>query len=866
MGSVVTVDDVERAPPLSRTRSEPRLGLVPLRVAVACMLSLLALVAWWTWRSTREARPDGRETIVFWGSSQLGEDAYTIVNRFERENPGYKVEMGTAVARDLTGDAQRLLTAITGGVPPDLVWFDRFAVGEWASKHALEDLTPYIEGQAPADSHRIDLAEYYDWAVDEGSYRTPGSSEPKRMYGMPVSADIRVLYTNLDLLANEGLVDPVTRQPKPPATWEELRDYAKRLSRFKTPGDPSSGLTRLGFAPNYGNSWLYIFAFQAGGEFLSPDRTRVTLDAPPVVRALRFMTDIYDDLGGVAQADAFQQGFQSGPLDPFFRGQVAMKIDGNWCLDGFAAYAPDMHFALTPAPMPADELAKGRDPITWAGGWALVIPSTAKHKQGSWKLLQYLRSWETIQLLEQGKRERQQSEGRLYLPGGQANRVHYERLIKDAVDDNPRMPPLFKQSFATLKELMKHTLIRPVTPVGQMLWRQHVSGYEDAVNHVYAAKAKAENADEIAMALAANQIPVQRQLDALLQPLPPHQVSWAPYLALYALAVAACLLAILILQRRRRLSHGYRLRETGAALLFASPWFIGFAVLTGGPILFSIVYSFTTYDVLTPARYVGLANYRELFADPLFYKSLGNTAFMILRIPLVMVVGLAIALLLNQGIKGIGLYRTAFYMPVVMPAVAASLLWMWIFSPSQGFLNQALSWMFDSAPGHAFEWVVSLFTAKPFHLDAPLWLKDQNWSKPALIIMNVWTAGGSMIIWLAGLQGIPQQLYEAASIDGANAWKRFRHITIPMLSPYILFNLIMGLIGTMQIFGEAYIMTNGGPANSTLFYALYLFQESFQFFRMGYASALAWILFLVVLVLTLIQLWMSKRWVHYDQT
>jgi multiple sugar transport system permease protein len=164
------------------------------------------------------------------------------------------------------------------------------------------------------------------------------------------------------------------------------------------------------------------------------------------------------------------------------------------------------------------------------------------------------------------------------------------------------------------------------------------------------------------------------------------------------------------------------------------------------------------------------------------------------------------------------------------------------------------------------EWAVGLFTTTPFHLNAPLWLQDPAFSKPALILMNLWMAGGSMVIWLTGLQSIPKQLYEAASIDGASAWRRFFTITIPMLSPYILFNLIIGVIATMQIFTEAYIMTAGGPVDSTLFYAYYLFKQGFQFFRMGYASALAWILFVAVLGLTLLQLWVSKRWVHYDHT
>jgi multiple sugar transport system permease protein len=286
----------------------------------------------------------------------------------------------------------------------------------------------------------------------------------------------------------------------------------------------------------------------------------------------------------------------------------------------------------------------------------------------------------------------------------------------------------------------------------------------------------------------------------------------------------------------------------------------------GGPILFSIVLSFTRYDVLTDARYVGLANYRDVFADPVFYKSLLNTGYMILRIPLVMAVGLAMALLLNSSVRGIAAYRTGLYLPVTMPIVASCLLWIWIFNSHTSFLNEGLRFVIETAPARAFEWIVSRFTPQRFRLEAPLWLQDPRFSKFALILMNVWAAGGGMVIWLAGLQSIPKQLYEAANIDGAGPIRRFWHVTLPMLSPYILFNSIVGLIGTMQIFTEAYIMTSGGPVDSTLFYAYYLFRQAFQFFRMGYASALAWILFVAVLVLTVLQLRLSRRWVHYDHT
>jgi multiple sugar transport system permease protein len=275
---------------------------------------------------------------------------------------------------------------------------------------------------------------------------------------------------------------------------------------------------------------------------------------------------------------------------------------------------------------------------------------------------------------------------------------------------------------------------------------------------------------------------------------------------------------------------------------------------------------YQVHDVLSEARYVGLQNYRHVAADDVFYLSLGNTAFMVIRLPLIMLIGLLIAMMLNRSIRGIGAYRTAFVLPSIVPIVAAVLLWSLLLNPAFGAVNQVLSWIFSTAPAHWIEAIITRLIGGKFEFALPGWYTDVHWSKPSLILMSLWGAGGGMIIWLAGLQSIPRQLYEAAEIDGASALRRFRHITLPMLSPYILFNAIVGLIATMQIFTEAYIMISGGPADSTLFYAYYLFRNAFQYFRMGYASALAWILFLIVLALTLIQLWACRKWVHYERT
>jgi multiple sugar transport system permease protein len=279
-------------------------------------------------------------------------------------------------------------------------------------------------------------------------------------------------------------------------------------------------------------------------------------------------------------------------------------------------------------------------------------------------------------------------------------------------------------------------------------------------------------------------------------------------------------------------------------VICALPWIAGFVVFTGGPMLFSMVISFCRFDILNPATLVGLDNYaRMLGEDELFWKSLYNTTFMVLGIPLGLALGLGMAMLLTRKVRGVALWRTCFYLPSIVPMVASSILWIWIFNPESGLLNGALA---------------------ALGVSGPLWLQDESTSKWALIVMGLWGAGGGMIIWIAGIKGISERYYEAAAIDGAGGWAQFVHITIPMLTPYIFFNLVMGLIGTFQIFTQAFIMTAGGPVNSTLFYVYHLFNNAFRYLHMGYAAAMAWLLFVIVLVLTVLQLRLSRTWVHYE--
>jgi len=288
-----------------------------------------------------------------------------------------------------------------------------------------------------------------------------------------------------------------------------------------------------------------------------------------------------------------------------------------------------------------------------------------------------------------------------------------------------------------------------------------------------------------------------------------------------------------------------RRQEARVFYLFLTPWAIGFLLFGAGPILASLALSFTDYNIVGAPIFNGIENYRHLLtSDDLFPVTFGNTIYYtVIAVPGQIMVAFGLALLLNLKVRAVAVYRTFFYLPSIVPAVASSVLWIWILQPQWGLLNSALHF---------------------FGIEGPLWLGSLEWSKPALILMALWSSGGTMIIFLAGLQGVPQHLYEAAMIDGANRWQRFWNVTVPMMTPTIFFTLILGIIGSFQVFTAAYIMTNGGPSNTTLFYLLYLYRQAFNFLNMGYASAMAWLLLIVILLLTLVQLWLAPRWVYYE--
>lgn len=894
------------------------------------LLALLtAAVLYPRQRGTWSKPQDQRQEITLWMPLSASESLQTAVEAFERENPHYKVVLGAATVRDAVSDPTRFLLGVAGGSPPDVMYFDRYAVVEWASRGAFLDLNGYLQ----QDRSRPD-------GIHSENYHRPMWEEPSyqgHQYGIPLGVDVRSLFLNDDLLVRAGLIN-ADGTVKPPRSWEDVcrkkfhgtgsieatrvrlgapatmpglgliptapdgpvpgdvvtlrhgmvvfrariakvtsdawleldftrelppgttripadflspdtelklfdaNSYAIRMTRYDEKGD----LAVVGFIPLAGDAWLYIYGWQNGATFLSADGTRCELDQPAVKEALQFITDCYDALGGHPKIADYEFAQIGSPLHPFLAGKIAMQIDGNWFLSTISQYRPDLRFTVVPAPIPQARLNTGHQPITWAGGWAYAIPSTAKNPDGAWALMRFLTSERAIHMQTEIEAARTRGQGQLFIPGLSSDRRLLPWQRQTFLTGNPAITDRMRMAYDNFATLVPNAKYRPITPIGQKLWQAQKAALEVAIVH----------AEDVHEALTLRTRQVQRDLDRRLHPVTGPVVDWNWLILAYAGLIAAGF-AILFYAERRHRRAGHTRRPWRAGLLCISPWLVGFLLVGAGPMLFSLVISFCRYDVLNPAQFVGLDNYRQLLSfhqdpatgqtlasDPQFWLSIGNTAFMMISVPLGIVAGLFLAMLLDQSFRGIAFFRTLFYLPSIVPAVASFLLWMWIFDPKRGLLNTTLVHAGMTHP--------------------PSWLSDPDWAKPALILMGLWGVGGGMLIWLAGLKNIPVQLYEAAEIDGAGPIRRFFHVTLPLLSPYIFFNTIMGMIGVIQVFEAAFIMTNGGPNNSTLFYAYKLFNEAFRYLDMGTASAMAWLLFVVIFALTCIQLWLGKKWVHYE--
>lgn len=778
--------------------------------------------------------------LIVWGMgvSPTDKGLEAAMAEFRKLRPDIEVQllgMGAGGA-----NSQKLMTAIVGRVPPDVIYQDRFSLPDWASRGAFQSLDDLIERDRVLDPDCPIPQQYYASAWEEGMYGG-------KVYGIPIGFDVRALYWNRGLFRkNASKLRAAGLDPeRPPRTWSEMLEY----NRVLTIRDKNGVLMRAGFMPFFGGDTLYPYLFQNAAAILSKDGRNCEIANADSVQAIEYLAENYKILGGYEEARRYQGSFRAEQNDPFMGEDVAMKIDGDWYLYGIAKYRPEMDFAVSPPPIPDQRfLREGRfaeienAPATVGGGFAYAIPVGAKHREAAWSFIKFMTRVQTRILEVQAQWNYELKRGRTLIPSLKAQiEANQIQLAKFIAPD-----PKFAKAQRELVSLLPFAQVRPITFAGQLLNNEIATATESAL------MGRASPID----ALNRAQTIVQRELDAHFQQEKFTVIdSRVPFLLSASVGLLA-VAGLLIVYRRAKLGLIER-QEARWAYCFVAPAIVGFLCLTVGPMVSSLYYSFTRYNVLTEARWVGTANYADLASlhGDRVAKGFANVAYLgLIGVPIGIMVGLAVALLVNHKVKGIRWYRTMFYLPAVLPSVASAILWMWILNPSpeKGMINSA--WNSTILP-----WI---------NVPAPGWLQSEAWSKPSLILMSLWGAGGGMMLWLAALNGIPKQLYEAAEIDGATAWRRLLSITIPQLTPFIFFSTVMGFIGVIQLFDPVYVMNQAqggvGPGDSLLTPAYQLFVDGFHYFRMGTASALAWIIFVVVLGVTAIQFLLARKWVFYE--
>jgi multiple sugar transport system permease protein len=681
-------------------------------------------------------------------------------------------------------------------------------VPEFAGLHLLANLDPYIA--ALPDGQQW-LNTFYPVLLE--AFRYDGHETGKGpLYGIPKDFTTMIFYVNCDLFKQAGIPVPYNGW-----TWDEFEADCKKISALP----PDAGGRDYGAVLNTWTGVLENIIQCYGGDFFNgADFSKMTIDSPDAVAALsmiqrtRFVDNsVYHNSGPAASNNGIQL---------FYTGKVAaIGPVGRWETPHFRGTGPgdpgitQFHWDIVPMPhekRTVSDIAV----VSWS------MSASAKHPREAFDLLHFLTG-----------KEGQQTMARLGLaiPSIKAiatsdaflsGKPDHSQLFLDAIKDG------------------KISQVPAEREFGQYLTDE--IGRCIDLNQISAADAARTLKDrwqtEMASPLNSEEFPL---------------MNWRVVGAIAAVGIVCGAAIIWLLSRRQKLGTLDRKTER-AGWLFVSPWVIGFIVLTLGPMVVSLLLSMTKWTAMSPmtaAQFVGAGNYQHLAE---FDRDIGPSLrvtgyYALLAVPLGQIAALAVAMLMNTKARGITMFRTIYYIPTLVGGVTMATIWVWLLNPNYGLINRMLAPM-----------------AHWFGTTPPDWLQTdaQRWAVPALVMMSLWTVGGGMLTYLAALKNVPVSLYEAARIDGAGDISQFFTVTLPMISPLIFFNLIMAIIGSFQVFAQVYVMTDGGPGNATLFYVLYLYRQAFEFHNMGYASAMAWILFVLVLLLTAFVIRGSRKWVYYE--
>jgi multiple sugar transport system substrate-binding protein len=637
---------------------------------------------------------------------------------------------------------------------------------------------------------------------DMGVYRD-------RVWGV-VSVPIVVsLHWNKDLFAKAGL-DP----ERPPRTIAELDEYADKLTIVK-----DGKIEQLGFLPADTDWWPYSWGFWFGAK-LWDGGENITIDSPENIRAFSWYQS-YAKRHDAGQLQNFTSSFGNfaSAQNSFLSGKLAMVLQGIWMGNFIQKFSPDMRWGAGPFPSEKPD----QPPVAIADADMVAIPNGARHPDEAFEFIKFLTQQAEMEKVCLGQRKmsplRNVSEGFFREHKNPYIGMFQELAASPGATPQPRIS-VWNEYTLEIRNASQRLWLREATP-------------EQALGDVKQVIQKSWNRHRTRQSTG-----------------PSQWLSTLPFI-LIALLAAAIFAAARREQKRVAQVTGVDkpVRSNASlrtGLTFFSPWGIGLFVFLAYPVMSSIVHSFCDYSVLSPPRWIGLQNFIDLFQDEVFWIALKNTfLYAAIALPLGLTVALFFALLLDAKLRGSSIYRTLLFLPTLVPVVAGAVIWIWMLNGEFGILNHVL---------HA---------ASGGKLPKTAWLTERSYALPALILVSFWTVGHTVVTLLAAMQDVPRSVYEAADIDGASLWQKIRHVTIPMISPVLYFNAIMGIIGALQVFAMPFIMTKGGPARATLFYTQRMHENAFYFLRMGYACAMAWILFLVVLGLTALAHRLGHSRVHY---
>ena len=756
-------------------------------------------------------------TILHWGDRAEDVIVQSQVDEYMRENPRVKI-IRVNPSYDLF--RPKLKTMMAAGTPPDVFYLPPDVFPELATQKLIRPIDDYIEKEKAAGQAEY-LKDFWPILMEAWHYdAATGQFGKGKLYGLPKDCTTAVMYVNLDLFNKAGV-----KVPYDGWTWDEYAAAVKKITALS--GTPAvNGRQIFGGDLEIWSDSLRNIIWSYGGEYWgtkpdgSPDFARVLLDQPPAQQAMDMIYRLRHDEKTVFNVTGGRDNNDVG-FQQFIAGNIGCDGPvGHWKIP---LLMTGVKFRWDTVPVPYKE-KKFQSSQIYLTAWTMA--SKTPYPDECFKLIKFLCSAEGAIM---------QSRAGLAIPP-----LISVSHSKDFLDP----PDVTRHNAKVFTDALAYARI-------QQLPRQSEE-WSRLIDQENARSLQMFNVDNMEVARS-----VQSRWTGILNS-PLAREDWKPFRwdVIVWVTVAALVGVVALLWYRARREHLGPLdrAQERAGFMFIMPWLIGFVGLTLGPMIVSLLLSFTKWSAMTPmdsALGVGTANYRQMWRnDPTFYQSLKVTVwYVVLAVPICQVLALAIAVLMNLKLRGITIFRTIFFVPSVVSGVALAVLWRQIFNDKYGLMNAilrpALAWIHAAPP----DW---------FGSDA------HRWAVPAFVIISLWGVGSGMIIYLAGLKGIPPSMYEAATIDGASAARRFWNVTLPMLSPLIFYNVVMGIIASFQIFTQAIVITSGDPDNTSYFYVLKLYREAFEFHNMGYASAMAWVLFVIVLMLTMLIFRGSKNLVYYE--